>query len=358
MPSSGGHSSGSFGGGSHSSGHIGSTGSFNSTNHINTAHTNSNIAQGAFYANSLHNRSGNRSSKNGISGVIFSLIFMGFVTLFVLFSFLVNIKSPYPNNAVLSAVTEFPYEDEDFFSYTDDGITPLPSGFCEFKGVYYEEPENSVYIVFPEDFNSIMEKFREVTGVEPYVVITDSFNYDDIEQAAYDKYLDLFDDEGHFLLYFVTDGNDYEYELMVGDDARSYVFSESVLSVFSTSLDNRLDYSSPEEIQYALCDAFTEMLDFVNSCFSAYGESSPVRHPDVDLKNSYPFEDNEEYPFETEIIENDDVNECYAVIDDELIWYGRMNLLGKDDVHDSMIRFVDKEIASELMVTNRNNGEI
>lgn len=50
-----------------------------------------------------------------------------------------------------------------------------------------------------------------------------------------------------------------------------------------------------------------------------------------------------------EVIENDDINECYAVIDDELIWYGRMNLLGKDDIHDSMIRFIDKEIASELM---------
>lgn len=41
--------------------------------------------------------------------------------------------------------------------------------------------------------------------------------------------------------------------------------------------------------------------------------------------------------------------EHYAVIDDEIVWYGSMNLLSKDDIEDNIMRVVSKEIASELL---------
>ena len=40
--------------------------------------------------------------------------------------------------------------------------------------------------------------------------------------------------------------------------------------------------------------------------------------------------------------------ERYAVIDHELVWYGSMNLLGKEDVEDNIMRINSKEIAEEL----------
>lgn len=41
--------------------------------------------------------------------------------------------------------------------------------------------------------------------------------------------------------------------------------------------------------------------------------------------------------------------EHFAVIDQELVWYGSMNLLGKEKIEDSMMRVKSKEIAAELM---------
>ena len=41
--------------------------------------------------------------------------------------------------------------------------------------------------------------------------------------------------------------------------------------------------------------------------------------------------------------------EHYAVIDDEIVWYGSMNLLSKDDVEDNIMRVVSKRISAELL---------
>ena len=41
----------------------------------------------------------------------------------------------------------------------------------------------------------------------------------------------------------------------------------------------------------------------------------------------------------------------FAVIDQELVWYGSMNLLAKEQIEDSMLRVHGKEIAAELLET-------
>ncbi len=41
--------------------------------------------------------------------------------------------------------------------------------------------------------------------------------------------------------------------------------------------------------------------------------------------------------------------EHYAVIDHEIVWYGSMNLLSKEDVEDNLMRICSKEIAAELL---------
>ena len=50
-----------------------------------------------------------------------------------------------------------------------------------------------------------------------------------------------------------------------------------------------------------------------------------------------------------ETIMKEDMKTCFAVIDDELVWHGGMNLLGKADYYDNLMRFESKETAAELL---------
>ena len=45
----------------------------------------------------------------------------------------------------------------------------------------------------------------------------------------------------------------------------------------------------------------------------------------------------------------EEIEECFAVIDDELVWHGGANLLGKEDVWDNLIRVRNPQIAAELL---------
>ena len=50
-----------------------------------------------------------------------------------------------------------------------------------------------------------------------------------------------------------------------------------------------------------------------------------------------------------QVILKDEVNECFAIIDDELVWHGGMNLLGKEDVWDNLMRIKSASVAEELL---------
>ena len=48
--------------------------------------------------------------------------------------------------------------------------------------------------------------------------------------------------------------------------------------------------------------------------------------------------------------------EHFAIIDQEIVWYGNINLLGKQDVEDHILRIQSKEIANELMEMTFGNN--
>jgi len=54
----------------------------------------------------------------------------------------------------------------------------------------------------------------------------------------------------------------------------------------------------------------------------------------------------------------DNVNEYYAVIDKALVWHGGMNLLGKADVWDNLIRVKDTQAATELLEISFSRSRI
>ncbi len=49
------------------------------------------------------------------------------------------------------------------------------------------------------------------------------------------------------------------------------------------------------------------------------------------------------------VIIKEDVIEHFAIIDDELVWHGGMNLLGKEDAWDNLMRIKSAQIAAELL---------
>jgi hypothetical protein len=50
-----------------------------------------------------------------------------------------------------------------------------------------------------------------------------------------------------------------------------------------------------------------------------------------------------------DVITLDEVEEHFAIIDKDLVWHGGMNLLGRDDVWDNLMRIQSEKVASELM---------
>ena len=58
--------------------------------------------------------------------------------------------------------------------------------------------------------------------------------------------------------------------------------------------------------------------------------------------------------FEIRLVE--DSCEHYAVIDNEIVWYGSMNLLSKEDADDNLMRVCSKDIASELLELTFGTG--
>lgn len=49
------------------------------------------------------------------------------------------------------------------------------------------------------------------------------------------------------------------------------------------------------------------------------------------------------------VIVKDEVNEHFAIIDDKLVWHGGMNLLGKEDAWDNLMRIKSDQVAAELL---------
>lgn len=49
------------------------------------------------------------------------------------------------------------------------------------------------------------------------------------------------------------------------------------------------------------------------------------------------------------VVVKDDIDEHFAVIDNQLVWHGGMNLLGKEDAWDNLMRINNSEVAAELL---------
>ena len=55
-----------------------------------------------------------------------------------------------------------------------------------------------------------------------------------------------------------------------------------------------------------------------------------------------------------DVVMTEEYGNHYAVIDDQLVWHGGMNLLGKEDVWDNLMRTIDPDAAQELLFMAQN----
>lgn len=55
------------------------------------------------------------------------------------------------------------------------------------------------------------------------------------------------------------------------------------------------------------------------------------------------------------VITKEEVAEHFAIIDDDLVWHGGMNLLGKEDAWDNLMRIKSPQVAAELLVISLGN---
>ena len=56
----------------------------------------------------------------------------------------------------------------------------------------------------------------------------------------------------------------------------------------------------------------------------------------------------------TNIRTTEEEGEHYAVIDHEIVWHGGINLLGKEDAWDNLIRVRNRQAAVELLEISHN----
>lgn len=135
------------------------------------------------------------------------------------------------------------YSNDYSISYSDDSYqspttilkkTKLSSSLC-YETEYYSE-KNDKLGYFNDDVLPGLKYFYHKTGVQPYIMTEDISKvnkYDD--KKLEELYLDLFDDEGHFLLVIFGDKKgtcDWEYSWCTGYDAETVIDDDALEAIF------------------------------------------------------------------------------------------------------------------------------
>lgn len=267
MPINAGGGSGNVGGGGNSGGGFSSGGGFNSNGGFHHDYNYGNSANN--FPHTPHGRG--RGRRKGFHPVffIFALIYVALS----IFGAIFDEVDDYDDFDVSYeyAVTDDDYDDEEYEAITIKK-DKLSAELCEMTGEYLYNKSELDPIKQPKKLIKAFKNFAEITGVEPVLFITDEYS-DDFSSEAYNLYLDLFDDEGHMLIYFYVDPDgysfdyDYHYELVVGDEAANSVLDfeaqNTLLDALECLGDNVEEEDDVSECDYtdAFCLVMTDCVD-------------------------------------------------------------------------------------------------
>ncbi len=218
---------------------------------------------------------GRRRRYYGGGGCLMPFIVMG-AMVFILFVYVIS--------AIIGGITSRPSytvpESSSVLYITD--ITPstrerkpLDAQYCKPIDKYLsDEMQPSALGTAADEYAviNVLKDFYLQTGVQPYLWITDhlgenaSPDYDAVEAAMYEKYAELFDDEGHLLvLYFLYEDDTYNTWYMWGNDAHEYVMDDEACEILLDYIDlnyercSYYDENYDVKVNYAemFCNAFT-----------------------------------------------------------------------------------------------------
>lgn len=265
MPINAGGGSGNVGGGGNSGGGFSSGGGFNSDGGFHHDYNYGNSAD-----NFPHTSHG-RGRRKG-----FHPVFFIFVLIYIALSFFGAIFDEVDDYDDIDVSYEYVDTDDDYGDEEYEEITikkeKLSAELCEKTGEYLYNKSELDPIKQPKKLIKAFKNFAEKTGVEPVLYITDEYS-DDFSSEAYNLYLDLFDDEGHMLIYFYVDPDghsfdyDYHYELVVGDEAANSVLDFEAQNTLLNELeclgDNVEEEDDASERDYtdAFCLIMTDCVD-------------------------------------------------------------------------------------------------
>lgn len=140
----------------------------------------------------------------------------------------------------------------------------LKDSECAKTGVYLIDDAN---IVSDENyFNNAVNGFLEETGIETTLLTLTESNFPkaygsldkySLEDYAYDTYLNIFNDEGHYLIVFALyDNGEYLWLDMTGDIA-SNLIDDDAFKVFQSYMIKNLDGAQDKGV--VIANALTEM---------------------------------------------------------------------------------------------------
>ncbi|HOO78991.1 MAG TPA: hypothetical protein PLQ04_01250 [Lachnospiraceae bacterium] len=137
-----------------------------------------------------------------------------------------------------------------------------------------------------EALENTMDRFRELTGICPYVatVYDSDWNeqYSSLEEYAYDYYVDRFSDEDHFVIVYSEPENaeeldyvDWSWEGMQGDNTDDIITVDH-FEEFNTTLQNNIA-SGDDVVGESLYLAFSESLNYMmEKPENAGSETAPI----------------------------------------------------------------------------------
>lgn len=289
MARSGGSGGGSVGGGGFSGGFGGGfhSGGFGHAHLIN----------GPRYSSSGGSNNGNNgNTENPLYKIGFYLV-IGIIALCV-FAIPENTLSDYDYYDDYEIVSTVPSYEEEPDSYIINEKSPLDAEYCTPTGVYVTDATDSKeYDGITDNLVSSLRAFYKLTGIEAHVYLLDYYYDGDLYEIAFDKYYELFDDEGHVLLALACDSFDYEYELIVGDEVWNQFSDE--LDLFNIAIEEKMfdaEYGSYDEIADGLAEAFDEIGESVMYDYVYIGDDIT----DGDYSEEYVPEDDSEDESEDE----------------------------------------------------------
>ena len=146
---------------------------------------------------------------------------------------------------------------------------PMPSQYLvEIDEYYYDGANCLVSAAGQYSVEQSLKNFYAKTGVQPYLYIDDDLNgnsnpdFDAVEQFMYDKYYELFEDEGHILvLYFEYANGEYNTWYMCGNDSYDLVMDDEACEIMLDFIDYH--YNNPDTYDYAdlFSSAFNDAAD-------------------------------------------------------------------------------------------------